>query len=88
MFDNVCEVVLSQEPLWLLLCFNELSDATGLRVLQPVTQVELPASMRRARWAAVSLPASLLCPTAASYDKRIALWDIGIPDCDYNFKAR
>ncbi|KAL2297275.1 hypothetical protein Nmel_016571 [Mimus melanotis] len=23
----------------------------------------------------------------ASYDKRIALWDIGIPDCDYNFKA-
>lgn len=30
----------------------------------------------------------LLCPTAASYDKRIALWDIGIPDCDYNFKAR
>ncbi|NXQ11791.1 LRWD1 protein, partial [Peucedramus taeniatus] len=23
----------------------------------------------------------------ASYDKRIALWDIGIPDCDYNFKS-
>uniref|UniRef100_A0A8C0EJG0 Leucine-rich repeat and WD repeat-containing protein 1 n=1 Tax=Bubo bubo TaxID=30461 RepID=A0A8C0EJG0_BUBBB len=23
----------------------------------------------------------------ASYDKRIALWDIGIPDSDYNFKA-
>ncbi|NXJ62481.1 LRWD1 protein, partial [Rostratula benghalensis] len=23
----------------------------------------------------------------ASYDKRIVLWDIGIPDCDYNFKA-
>ncbi|NXX80860.1 LRWD1 protein, partial [Urocolius indicus] len=23
----------------------------------------------------------------ASYDKRIALWDIGIPDCDYSFKA-
>ncbi|KAM6242604.1 leucine-rich repeat and WD repeat-containing protein 1 isoform 1-T2 [Porphyrio hochstetteri] len=23
----------------------------------------------------------------ASYDKRIALWDIGVPDCDYNFKA-
>ncbi|NWV17160.1 LRWD1 protein, partial [Origma solitaria] len=23
----------------------------------------------------------------ASYDKRIALWDIGIPDCDYNFQA-
>ncbi|KAM6110772.1 leucine-rich repeat and WD repeat-containing protein 1 [Pterocles gutturalis] len=23
----------------------------------------------------------------ASYDKQIALWDIGIPDCDYNFKA-
>ncbi|NXJ90298.1 LRWD1 protein, partial [Corythaixoides concolor] len=23
----------------------------------------------------------------ASYDKRIALWDIGIPDHDYNFKA-
>ncbi|NXU42999.1 LRWD1 protein, partial [Drymodes brunneopygia] len=23
----------------------------------------------------------------ASYDKRIALWDIGIPDGDYNFKA-
>ncbi|NXM84615.1 LRWD1 protein, partial [Oenanthe oenanthe] len=23
----------------------------------------------------------------ASYDKRIALWDIGIPDCEYNFKA-
>ncbi|NWY65268.1 LRWD1 protein, partial [Erithacus rubecula] len=23
----------------------------------------------------------------ASYDKRIALWDIGIPDYDYNFKA-
>ncbi|KFQ55810.1 Leucine-rich repeat and WD repeat-containing protein 1 [Pelecanus crispus] len=23
----------------------------------------------------------------ASYDKRIALWDIGIPDCDYKFKA-
>ncbi|XP_032633911.1 leucine-rich repeat and WD repeat-containing protein 1 isoform X1 [Chelonoidis abingdonii] len=23
----------------------------------------------------------------ASYDKRIGLWDIGVPDCDYNFKA-
>ncbi|XP_071620924.1 leucine-rich repeat and WD repeat-containing protein 1 isoform X2 [Heliangelus exortis] len=23
----------------------------------------------------------------ASYDKHIVLWDIGIPDCDYNFKA-
>ncbi|XP_061868607.1 leucine-rich repeat and WD repeat-containing protein 1 [Colius striatus] len=23
----------------------------------------------------------------ASYDKRIALWDIGIPDCDYSFNA-
>ncbi|XP_074870124.1 leucine-rich repeat and WD repeat-containing protein 1 isoform X1 [Carettochelys insculpta] len=23
----------------------------------------------------------------ASYDKRIALWDIGVPDSDYNFKA-
>ncbi|NXH09171.1 LRWD1 protein, partial [Bucco capensis] len=23
----------------------------------------------------------------ASYDKRIALWDIGVPDCDYKFKA-
>ncbi|XP_038615221.1 leucine-rich repeat and WD repeat-containing protein 1 [Tachyglossus aculeatus] len=23
----------------------------------------------------------------ASYDKRIILWDIGVPDCEYNFKA-
>uniref|UniRef100_A0A663E1W1 Leucine-rich repeat and WD repeat-containing protein 1 n=1 Tax=Aquila chrysaetos chrysaetos TaxID=223781 RepID=A0A663E1W1_AQUCH len=28
-----------------------------------------------------------LFSVTASYDKRIALWDIGIPDCDYNFKA-
>lgn len=32
---------------------------------------------------------SLLClPTAASYDKKICAWDIGIPDCDYNFQER
>ncbi|KAM6466361.1 leucine-rich repeat and WD repeat-containing protein 1 isoform 1-T2 [Liasis olivaceus] len=24
----------------------------------------------------------------ASYDKKICVWDIGIPDCDYNFKER
>nr|XP_020660684.1 leucine-rich repeat and WD repeat-containing protein 1 isoform X1 [Pogona vitticeps] len=24
----------------------------------------------------------------ASYDKKICVWDIGVPDCDYNFKER
>uniref|UniRef100_A0A8D0BW18 Leucine-rich repeat and WD repeat-containing protein 1 n=1 Tax=Salvator merianae TaxID=96440 RepID=A0A8D0BW18_SALMN len=24
----------------------------------------------------------------ASYDKKICMWDIGVPDCDYNFKER
>lgn len=33
------------------------------------------------------LPLSTRSP-AASYDKRIILWDIGVPDHDYKFQAR
>lgn len=29
-----------------------------------------------------------LAPSAASYDKRIILWDLGVPNHDYEFQAR
>lgn len=34
------------------------------------------------------LPLSFIRSPAASYDKRIILWDIGVPDHDYRFQAR
>ena len=32
-------------------------------------------------------PLPIPCP-AASYDKRIILWDVGVPNHDYEFQAR
>lgn len=34
------------------------------------------------------LPLSSIPSPAASYDKRIILWDIGVPNHDYKFQAR
>ena len=65
-----------------------------IRVAGPESSVSLPGPPslpwdRGSAWAASSghLPPSAP-PSAASYDKRIVLWDIGVPNHDYEFQAR